>query len=127
MKSLNNLQNGRYTVYTIQHKTTRASEVYGDLKSKMILTSTHKLWGYTGTEYFGEVLDPHIGTDNDLRPVDKQAHWELSHSNEKAGIQGFYTLSYALQAIKRLIKADADGEYDYIDDEIGRASCRERV
>lgn len=104
------MYDGAYTFYTIQFKTSHQSEwrkPKGELRP-----IKGKQWHYLGSDSWGKSINPKIGTGNSYRPKYKKAHEELFEIQMACDYSGWYSLKYALAALSRLVKDDAQGMYD---------------
>lgn len=111
-------RDGNYTFYYIQFRTTHESEwgkPDGPLKPVERKNPRDHEWAGTGSDYWGHSLNPHIGRGNNWRARNKKASDEMREIDMATGHCGWYTLKYALAALRRLRKDDEAGHYDSTD------------
>lgn len=103
------MQDGRYEIYAIQHRTTHQSP-----KGKLEPV-TDRDWGSCGPDYWGVAMDPHNGNPSDLKHTYPKSSDELFDVRNKTGYPGWFDIKYAIAAVKRLSKLDAKGKFDSFD------------
>lgn len=105
------MKNGQHTFYVIQHRVTAKG---GWLKpdSKLVPVKKSDEWSLCGADYWGRSTNPHIGTGNNWRPANPTADKEFHQCNNDTDCYGWYTLKYAIAALKRCRQHDAEGMYN---------------
>lgn len=102
-----------YIYYTLQHRRTHQSPW---LKPKGTLRKVHDSdWSYSSWEHFGSQAEPWHGTGNAYRPKYLISHDETHDVWEKTGRHGWWTLTYAIQGLRRVQKAQTKGKFDSYD------------
>ena len=104
------MRDGKFTFYTIQHK--RIAESPWLKPMEPLLPCEGKEWVFSSFDYFGASFDLHAGTGNDWNSIDKVASNELHDVWSKTSDHGWWSLKYAIAALKQVRKDDAKGKYD---------------
>ena len=115
------MRNGTHTVFVIESRLVAESE-HG--KPETPIKPAKKPWEWGRYNTFDTVMVPHIGSGNDRRPQNKQAYEEWHDSHRTCSVHGWYTLKYAVAALKRARKANEEGMGDYRDPSSHRISQR---
>jgi hypothetical protein len=105
------MKDGTFTYFTVQHRTTHKNDW---LKPKSLLKPVKEKdeWSFSSFDHFGPSFNPHIGTGNDWRAEDKKASDEIYNVWCNTSHHGWWSLKYAILALCRVRKDDANGEYD---------------
>ena len=107
------MQDGRYEIYVIQHRTTHQSPW---LKPKGKLEPIiDRDWGSCGVDYWGFAMAPHNGNASDFKYKYQKSSDQLFDVRNKTGYPGWFDIKYAIAAVKRLSKLDAKGKFDSFD------------
>lgn len=87
------LQQGNHTYYTLQHKPYINTDTEDSIKDQE--------WKFSSFDFFGHVAEPN---------PKRKSHEELHEVWCVTGEKGWWTLEYALNALNRLIIANAKGK-----------------
>ena len=108
------MHDGIHIYYTIQARVTATSPW---LKKNPIKPIKKKgEWGFSSFDSFGLSMCPHIGAGNSWRPKNQKADDECGGVWSMTSSRGWWTLKYAVQALKRLRIDDFKGMYDTCDE-----------
>lgn len=113
------MTDGKFTYYTIQHRRTGESKVWGDPDSEMVPLPDAE-WCFSSFDSFGGSFNPHIGTGNNRQARNKKADVELYEVWCKTGDKGWWTLKHAAAALRRVRADDQSGKYDSFDSQTHR-------
>ena len=104
------MKNGQYTFYVIQQRR-RAEGEWLKLESpiKPIPEEERHDWSNCSPEFWGCSLNPHT---KNYKPSHIAADKEWCECKVATGNCGWWTLKYAIEALKRVRQDDADGMYD---------------
>ena len=114
------LEDGAYTYYAIQSRVTHLSP---HNKPEAPLVSVEKLDDGFGRPYSREwhgmvgeyIAEPWEGSGNDYKPKHRKSHDEKHSVWAKTGGSGWWTLKYAVLAMRRLSKGSQAGKLNYKD------------
>lgn len=119
------IEDGSYTYYAIQSRVTHLSpwcEPDGPLEHVSKLKDCFgRPYLETGGDWSGGpsngdcYAEPWEGSGNDYKPKYKESHDEKHDVWAKTGGTGWWTLNYAVLAMRRLQKASAEGKLNYKD------------
>lgn len=103
--------------FTIQHK--RRSEGPWLQLDKPLATCDDKEWHFSSPDFFG-AMEPWYNKPTPEGGTRYSPKFEKSYRNksalwQKTGRTGWTELKYAIAALKRLIKADDEGDHDSFD------------
>lgn len=104
------MKDGNYTYYTIQHRSV-AESPWCKPKEPLVPVED-KNWSFSSFDHFGPSFDRHKGTGNDWRPVNSAASRESHDVWATTGHHGWWTLKFAVIALRHVRKDDAKGKYD---------------
>lgn len=99
------MNDGEHVIFAIQFRRIHENK-WGKPRSKLEPVEKDKDWGFVGADGWGKFIDPH---------ADEEAHQELFHSIMDGGVQGWYTMKHAVDAINTLKKANMAGQLDTTD------------
>lgn len=102
---------GQYTFFTIQHRKTHESpwlKPDGPLKEVENKDDFH----LSSFDYFGHVFDPTTSSGNERKHKCVAAHAERVHVRNATGFDGYWTLKYAIGALRRALKGSDEGKFD---------------
>jgi hypothetical protein len=101
---------GKHVFYQLQHRKTHESPW---LKPKGKLKPVeNRDWAFSSWDYFGGKAEPWAGRGNGYKPKYPEAHEETHEVWARTGYHGWWTLEYALKALARVTKAQAEGAFD---------------
>jgi hypothetical protein len=107
------MKDGNYIYYTIQHRSVSRSPWLKP--EEPLVPATIQQWCFSSWDHFGASLDPHTGTGNEWHAVDKAASNEIHTVWSLTGSNGWWTLRFAIAALKQIRKDDSKGKYDCFD------------
>lgn len=100
------MADGTYTYYTIQHRRTHESPW---LKPKApLIKAQQKDWHFSSFDSFGFAFEPWL----DFKPKYPKSQNETHDVWAKTSHKGWWTLKYAVRALKRARKASEEGKFD---------------
>lgn len=108
------MTDGTYTYYTLQHRQTHESPW---LKPDAPLKPVKKPddWTFSSFDYFGHVANPWVYSGNETKPRFQASNDELHSVRCATGSHGWWTLKYAVQALRRVRKGSEEGKFDHKD------------
>ena len=117
------ISEGEFTYFTIQMMRTHMSPHNKPeeplLPISQIVDSSGRPeeshWGTISWDNYGSIAEPWAGSGNDYKPIFKTAHDETHDVWSKTGRHGWWTLKYAVLALKRMKKASEDGKMNWKD------------
>ena len=107
------MKDGKFTYYTIQCK--RVAESPWLKPKEPLVPIKDKEWAFASFDHFS--FDPHKWEKTESGGVDwkalcQEASDELHDVWSKTGNHGWWNLKYAIAALKKVRKDDANGKYD---------------
>jgi len=109
------MTDGKFTFYTIQHKRVAESPWLKPKDSLISVPKNLQEWHFSSFDHFGSSFDPHAGTGNDWHAINKEASDEIHDVWAHTSSHGWWTLKFAIAALKQVRKDDAVGKHDHRD------------
>lgn len=109
------MKNGQYTFYAVQQRTHSKGGWLKPNSPLQPVPAQECEWHCCGNDYWGYSTNPHVGTGNNWIAAHRRADKEWFDCQRATGQHGWFTLKYALAALKRLRKHDSEGHYNYRD------------
>lgn len=103
------VRDGNHVFYTVQHRLVAKSK-HGDRERKL-KPCKEQDWGFSCFDYFR--IEPWAGSGHDYKPQFRDSYEETHSVRCATGREGWWTLKFAVQALRRLRKADTAGKHDY--------------
>jgi hypothetical protein len=106
------MRNGTHAVYVIEMRCVAQSD-HGQPNGP--IKPMKEPWAWSRYNTFDAVMNPHVGTGNDWRPQNPKADKEWHDTRHACCEQGWYTLRFAIAALKRARKANDEGKGNHRD------------
>lgn len=107
------MRDGTFTFYCIEHRRVRESPWSKPFEHMVDVRHEHEDWGGTGSDSWGHIAEPKIGTGNERRSKYKKSSEENYEVWCATGhTLSYWTRKYAERAIKRLQKANNKGVFN---------------
>lgn len=103
------MKNGQYTFYAVQQRLQSQSDW---LKPDGPLNPVQECEWHCCGEYWGRSTNPHVGKGNNWHPANRAADTEWWDCQLATGQHGWFSLKYALAALRRCRKHDNEGLYN---------------
>lgn len=109
-------QDGKFVYYTIQHKTVAESPWLKPKEPLIPVPEEKQEWHFSSFDYFGGSFDKRHNTGKkppyEWGPVNPKASDEIHNVWSKTGDKGWWTLKFAIAALKQVRQDDRNGKYN---------------